>query len=199
MRRRIRHPHVRSNLNKNQCPVKPIDIIPQSTFKQFKTHLGRDRDREMEREMERDFFSKTNEMRSRILNPKILKVIDMRKRVSGSILSNGFTHLKKINQVPIKLPYTKYFYWKEYTGCVMNAALELFHREFGVQLNKSTRIIFQRQVKVTRSLSLLSVTNDKVSQFASIWSDTLPFLKHGAPSGAPECHWICNLSIKGNN
>lgn len=42
--------------------------------------------------MERDFFSKTNEMRSRILNPKILKVIDMRKRVSGSILSNGFTH-----------------------------------------------------------------------------------------------------------
>lgn len=50
----------------------------------------------------------------------------------------------------------------------MNAALELFHREFGVQLNKSTRIIFQRQVKVTRSLSLLSVTNDKVSQFASI-------------------------------
>jgi len=52
----------------------------------------------------------------------------------------------------------------------MNGAPELFPRNFGVQLNKGTRIIFQRQVKVnsTGSLSLLSVTNDKVSQFASI-------------------------------
>lgn len=74
----------------------------------------------------------------------------MRIQVSGSVLLNSFTCLKN-KSTPQKATLHLIIFKRGIYICTVHTALELFLLNFGVQIYRGTRVVFQRQAHVSSS------------------------------------------------